>query len=277
MGIFDSGVGGLTVASALLDLLPDENIVYFGDTARYPYGSKSPEQVRQASAQVGKFLVEEFDTKLLVVACNTASAVCLSYDFGGADENRFTSPVFDDLSVPVMGVIEPSITAIAKEAEFSKVGVIATTGTVASGAYQKAMNKAAPEIDLTCLACPGFVEFVERGETDSQQAMILARRLLAPMVESKVQALLLGCTHYPYLARVISEVMGPDVALVSSADETAFAVRDMLSQTGLSVSRPAGSVQPGRRWIVSGKDKWFKELGVQRLGLPIAAVEVHSF
>lgn len=279
IGIFDSGVGGLTVASALIDLLPNENIVYFGDTARYPYGSKSSQRVRQASVQVAQFLVEQLDAKLLVVACNTASAVCLSYEQGDPtheSQSRTGNSCLDNLAIPVVGVINPGVQALAKVSKFKRIGVIATTGTVASGAYQKAMRQAAPDIELTCLACPGFVEFVERGETDSQQTMILARRLLAPLIDAKVEALLLGCTHYPFLARVIGDVMGPNVVLVSSADETAFAVRNVLAETGLGITDPHPSPAK-QRWIVSGEDKWFKELGVERLGLPIDTVEVHQF
>lgn len=297
IGIFDSGVGGLTVAAALLDLLPNEDIVYFGDTARYPYGNKSAERVRQAASQVAGFLVDEFDAKLLVVACNTASAVCLAYGPPGdaartADAaadltDQGAPPPLASPSVPVVGVIEPGVQALAKVREFRRVGVIATTGTIASGAYQQAMRQAAPEMELTCLACPGFVEFVERGEADSQQTAILARRLLAPLIDAKVEALLLGCTHYPFLARTIGQVMGPDVVLVSSADETAFAVRQVLEREGLlresrpRESRPRGSpsepAAPTRRWIVSGQDRWFKELGAEQLGLPIDTVEVRRF
>ncbi len=279
IGIFDSGVGGLTVAAALIDLLPHEHIVYFGDTARYPYGSKPAEQVRQAASQVAGFLADECGAKLLVVACNTASAVWLTCAAPDAVPDAVpavpadTASPLADLHAPVVGVIEPGVQALAKVREFRRVGVIATTGTVASGAYQRAMRQAAPEMELTCLACPGFVEFVERGEADSQQTIILARRLLAPLIDAKVEALLLGCTHYPFLARAIGQVMGPDVVLVSSADETAFAVRQVLEREGLL--RGPAAAAPTRRWIVSGQDKWFKELGAEQLGLPIDEVEVH--
>ena len=274
IGIFDSGVGGLTVAAALIDLLPGEATVYFGDTARYPYGNKSPEEVTEAATQVARLLVEQFNVKLLVAACNTASSVCLSYEVGALPGGAAGGSALADLGVPVVGVIEPGVQALAKVKEFQRVGVIATTGTVASGAYQQAMRQAAPEVELTCAACPGFVEFVERGETDSQQALILARRLLAPMLDAKVEALLLGCTHYPFLARVIGEVMGPDVVLVSSADETAFAVRQVLADMCLLAETPGEPA--ARRWLVSGDDASFRELGTQRLGLSMTNLEVHS-
>jgi glutamate racemase len=251
IGMFDSGFGGLTVARALIDLLPAEHLVYIGDTGRYPYGPRPLEEVRGFAEQITETLVREHDVKLVIVACNTAAAAGLEELQAGVD-------------VPVVGVIEPGVRSLARATHNGRVGVIGTVGTIGSGAYQQVMAELAPGLELTCAACPGFVEFVERGETRSDQVTVLAERLLAPVRDAKVDALLLGCTHYPYLARTISDVMGRDVVLVSSADETAFEVRRLLSGTALARS-PDGD--PARhRWLSSGDVAWFRQLGRQLLG-----------
>ena len=249
--MFDSGFGGLTVARALIDLLPAEHLVYVGDTGRYPYGPRPLHEVRGFAHQISDWLLEQHDVKLVIVACNTASAAAL----GGLQEQ---------LPVPVVGVIEPGVRALVEASRSRRVGVIGTVGTIASGAYQEAVAAVAPDLSLTCAACPGFVEFVERGETGSEQVHVLAERLLAPVVHAEVDALLLGCTHYPFLARTIADVMGRDVVLVSSADETAFSVRAMLEGTDLArdVSSGAGRHQ----WFSSGDVDLFRTLGRQLLG-----------
>ena len=254
VGMFDSGFGGLTVARAVIDLLPDENLVYIGDTGRYPYGPRPLDEVSGFARQITAKLVAEHDAKLVVVACNTAAAAGV-----------------DDPGVPVLNVIEPGVRSALRATVSGRVGVIGTVGTVSSGAYQRAFEAADPEerIDLTCAACPGFVEFVERGETDSDQVYVLAERLLAPVREAKVDTLLLGCTHYPFLARTISDVVGRDVVLVSSADETAFALRDTLDRLGMARSGPPA----GRHtWISSGNVNTFRDLGRRLLGPEIDSV-----
>jgi glutamate racemase len=255
IGLFDSGFGGLTVARAVIDLLPAEDLVYIGDTGRYPYGPRPLDQVRHFSRQITDKLVDEHGVKMVVVACNTAASAGL-----------------DDPAVPVMSVIEPGLRAMLRATASGRVGVIGTVGTISSGAYQRAIKHldGADDIELTCAACPGFVEFVERGETDSDQVYVLAERLLAPIREAKVDALLLGCTHYPFLARTISDVVGRDVVLVSSADETAFELRAMLEHS--SLAGPKGAV--GRhRWISSGDVCTFRSLGRRLLGPEIDQVE----
>ncbi len=249
--MFDSGFGGLTVARALLDLLPAEHLVYLGDTGRYPYGPRPLEEVHGFALQITRRLVEDEGVKLVVVACNTAAAAGLA-DLQAA------------VDVPVVGVIEPGVRSLAQATRTGRAGVIGTVGTVSSGAYQRAVAELAPGLELTCAACPGFVEFVERGETRSEQVTILAERLLAPLREAKVDSLLLGCTHYPFLARTLSDVMGRDVVLVSSADETAFEVRRLLSGTDLA--RPESEGAGTRRWLSSGDVAWFRELGRRLLG-----------
>jgi glutamate racemase len=231
IGMFDSGFGGLTVARAVIDLLPAERLVYVGDTGRYPYGPRPQPEVRAFALEVARHLVEDQGVKLLVVACNTAAAAAL-------DE---LSDSFPD--VPVVGVIEPGARALVTATHTGRVGVIGTVGTIGSGAYQRAVARLRRGVELTCAACPGFVEFVEKGETRGDQVRVLAERLLAPVCEAKVDTLLLGCTHYPFLARTISDVVGRDVVLVSSADETAFEVRARLVSEGMMGAPPtAGDI-----------------------------------
>jgi glutamate racemase len=262
IGVFDSGFGGLTVARAVIDLLPAENLVYIGDTGRYPYGPRRLDEVRRFSVQITRKLIEHHDVKLVVVACNTAAAAGLD----GVLE------LGDTVSVPVISVIEPGLRAALRASASGRVGVIGTVGTIASGAYQRALTRLdqGDEVQLTCAACPGFVEFVERGETDSDQVHVLAERLLAPIRDAKVDSLLLGCTHYPFLARTISDALGRDVVLVSSADETAFELRDLLSRSGMA------NVQEGRglhNWISSGDVGTFRCLGRRLMGPEIDQVE----
>ncbi len=263
IGMFDSGFGGLTVARALIDLLPAEHLVYVGDTARYPYGPRPLDEVREFAREIATHLVERFEVKLLIVACNTAAAAALEV-------------LQDGLAIPVVGVIEPGVRAAVSATRRGRVGVIGTVGTMASGAYQRAFevaNQAIPmnEIDLVCAACPGFVEFVERDETTGDQVHVLAERLLAPIREAKVDTLLLGCTHYPFLARTISDVVGRDVVLVSSADETAFEVRSLLMATAFA--RDPGAGPGSHRFLSSGDGEWFRQLGRRLLGPELDVVE----
>lgn len=255
IGVFDSGFGGLTVARALIDLLPKERLVYIGDTARYPYGSKRLDDVRAYAEQITQWLVDQHDVKMVVVACNTASAAALEQL-----QERF--------DVPIVGVIDAGVRSLLQVSETRSVGVIGTVGTIGSGAYQTAVEVNDATVKLTCAACPGFVEFVERGELASEQVRVLAQRLLSPVVDAKVDALLLGCTHYPFLARTIGDVMGRDVVLVSSADETAFQVRAMLERDG--TTRDGEPVNP--IFLSSGDVTEFARIGRMLLGPEVGDV-----
>ena len=261
IGVFDSGFGGLTVARAMIDLLPAEDIVYLGDTGRYPYGPRSQDEVRDFARQIARSLVEADGVKMVVVACNTAAAAAL-------DLLRF------ELNVPVLGVIEPGLRAALRATRNQKVGVIGTVGTIGSGAYQRAARSHRSRSELVCAACPGFVEFVERGETDSEQVHVLAERLLHPITEAGVDTLLLGCTHYPFLARTITDVVGRDVVLISSADETAFEVRAILEETGLGRRSAA---KGAHRFVSSGDVQTFRRLGRRLLGPELNRVESRSW
>ena len=257
IGMFDSGFGGLTVARALIDLMPGEDVVYVGDTGRYPYGPRDLDEVRGFSQQITRFLVDVCGVKLVVVACNTASAAALEL-------------LQFEFDVPVVGVINPGVRSAIAVTDNHRIGVIGTVGTIASGAYQRAVRAHRAGVELTCAACPGFVEFVEKGETDSEQVRVLAERLLDPVRQARVDTLLLGCTHNPFLARTIGDVMGREVVLVSSADETAFEVAALLEETGL-VRRTEG--KGNHRWISSGDTGWFRDLGRRLLGPELDDVE----
>jgi glutamate racemase len=260
IGLFDSGLGGLTVVRALLDLAPRERLVYFGDTGRFPYGPKPAEEVLKYALEIADVLVER-DVKMLVVACNSASAAALE-------------PLRAHVDVPVTGVIEPGVRAAQRTTATGRIGVIGTVGTIASGAYQRAATAVDPALTLTCAACPGFVEFVEAGDVESDQVHVLAERLLAPVKRADVDALVLGCTHYPLLARTIGDVMGPDVVLVSSAEETAFEVRAALAD------HPAPPVVPARNrveFVTSGDVETFRRLGARFCGPEVERVEAWAW
>ena len=256
IGMFDSGFGGLTVARSVIDLLPSEDLVYIGDTARYPYGPKPASEVRSFAIELATSLVRDFNAKLIIVACNTAASVALG-------------ELQSLLSVPVIGVVEPGAQALVEATTNNRVAVIGTVGTIASGSYESAVasasHKVLREVSLTATACPGFVEFVERDETSGQAVTELAEKLLAPIRKAGVDALLLGCTHYPYLSAVISEVMGSGVKLINSADATASEVRDVLIQNNISRSVD-DEVKSSHEFYSSGDVQHFAELGRRFLG-----------
>jgi len=261
IGVFDSGFGGLTVMRSLVDLMPNESFVYIGDTGRYPYGNKPADEVRGYAIELAESLVRDHDAKLIVVACNTAASVALD-------------ALSKSLTVPVVGVIEPGARALARVTHNGKVGVIGTVGTILSRAYDLAVESTGADVVLTSAACPGFVEFVERDQTDGDEVTLLARRLLSPVKDAGVDALLLGCTHYPFLAPVIQRVMGDGVVLVSSANETAFAVRELLESQRLAAAQDAVA---GRRFFSSGDVDWFATLGRRLLGPELGEVSAwHS-
>jgi glutamate racemase len=248
IGIFDSGVGGLTVFKEVVRSLPQEDTIYFGDTARVPYGTKSPETVIRYSRQIARYLFNR-DIKLLVVACNTASAVALS------DLQR-------EFPIPVIGVIEPGARAAAGVTRSGKVGVIGTAATVASSAYTKAIKRINPDIEVVTRACPLFVPLAEEGWVDNEVARLTAQIYLGDLKDQGVDTLVLGCTHYPILKRVIAEVMGDGVTLVDSAEETALTVAQILSGQGLLrpaeekgnhhyyvTDIPAGFIRVGNRFL----------------------------
>lgn len=259
VGIFDSGVGGLTVARAILDQLPAEPIMYVGDTLHGPYGPLPLAEVRANALRVLDHLVSE-NVKALVIACNSASAAVL-HDA----RERYAAPVVE--------VIHPAVRRAVHATRNNHVGVIGTTATVTSGAYLDAFA-ANPRLTVTQQACPRFVEFVEAGITDEAELLDVAHGYLDPIVEAGVDTLVLGCTHYPLLAGLIRHVVGDDVTLVSSAEETANDVYARLLEDNLL--RSAGSAPPVHRFLATGDPAPFAELGRRFLGPEVASVEVAS-
>ena len=250
IGVFDSGIGGLTVLRALRRRLPAESTVYLGDTARVPYGPKSPETVRRYAREAADFLLER-EVKLLVVACNTATA-------------RALPDLADALPVPVVGVIEPGARAAVGTSRGGTIGVIGTAGTIASGAYEEAIRALRPDARVAVAACPLFVALVEEGWTEGEVARLTAERYLGSLLGEGVDTLVLGCTHYPLLRPLLERVVGPDVVLVDSAEATAAAVEEELERLGIAA--PAGG-PPGRaRHYVTDDAARFREIAGRWMG-----------
>jgi glutamate racemase len=256
IGIFDSGVGGLTVARAVLDQLPHEPVVYVGDTAHGPYGPRPIAEVRALALDVLDHLVEDQRVKLLVIACNSASAACL----------RDARERYD---IPVVEVIQPAVRRAVAATRNGKVGVIGTSATIGSMAYDDAFA-AAPHVDLTTVACPRFVEFVERGDTWGGELLEVAEQYLEPVVAARCDTLVLGCTHYPLLTGVISYVVGDEVTLVSSAEETAKDVYGVLARRDLF--RADDLPAPQHRFLATGDPEPFGRLGRRFLGPEVGEV-----
>ncbi len=262
IGVFDSGLGGLTVLQALEDLLPHEHLIYLGDTARYPYGPRSVEELVAFSIQIVDHLVEVEGVKLVIVACNSATAAAL-------DVLRST------YDVPVIGVVEPGVRAAMKVTESGRVGVIGTQMTATSKVYEHTAERIRAELDLFVHPCPEFVELVERGTTRGVRARQVVADGLAPVRDAGIDTLVLGCTHFPLLGRSIGEEMGRGVTLVSSADETAFEVRSILERTGWS--RLPGDVPATHRYLTSGDPGRFARLGARFLGHALTDVQRHDW
>ena len=249
IGIFDSGIGGLTVLKELVRAMPQEDTIYLGDTARVPYGTKSPETVTRYAVEIASFLVKR-DIKLLVVACNTASAVSLE-------------TLQERLPIPVVGVIEPGARCAAGVTRSGRIGVIGTEATIKSSAYTRAIKRVNPAIEVITRACPLFVPLAEEGWTDNEVARLAARTYLAGLKEAGVDTLVLGCTHYPLLKRIIAETMGEDVRLVDSAEETARTVTEILHGRGML--RPAAE-KGNHHYFVTDVPAGFIRIGNRFLG-----------
>jgi glutamate racemase len=256
IGVFDSGIGGLTVVSEMMRQLPHESIIYFGDTARVPYGPKSPDTVRRYSHEITSFLRAE-GVKAVVVACNTATAHAL--------------PMLKaELPIPVIGVVDPGARAAVEASRGGGVGVIGTRGTIASGAYERAIHALAPGMRITARACPLFVPLVEEGWIDADATGIIAREYLAPLAEARIDTLVLGCTHYPLLKPLFERILGAGVRLIDSARETAAETGRVLDAESL---RSPASAVPRHRFIASDAPQQFLELGQRFLGTAIESVE----
>ncbi|MDA8170097.1 MAG: glutamate racemase [Nitrospiraceae bacterium] len=249
IGVFDSGLGGLTVLKEIIRNLPSEGTIYLGDTARVPYGIRSPEVVTRYSFENTRFLLSR-GIKLLVIACNTASAISLE-------------KLKQDVNIPVIGVIEPGARAALKATRNGRIGVIGTETTIRSGAYARVLASLQPEVSVFSRPCPLFVPLVEEGWVDNEVALLAAKRYLAGLVEEGIDTVVLGCTHYPLLKKTIAEVMGGAVALIDSANETAREIKEVLA--GQSLLNGAANA-PMREFYATDAPERFKLLGGRFLG-----------
>lgn len=250
IGVFDSGVGGLTVVKELIRQLPGENIVYFGDTARVPYGIKSKETVIRFSIENILFLLKQ-DVKLICVACNTVSS--------------FALPVIKHhFKVPIVGVITPGVREAVYATQNKRIGVIGTKGTIKSRSYELEIKQLEPQVKVTAVACPLFVPFAEEGWLSGKVVLDVAKAYLKPLKDARVDTVILGCTHYPLLRPVIRKVMGENVALIDSAQQVAVEVKKILAQEGLLNKNAKGK----HKFYVSDNPEWFRELAKRFLGCP---------
>lgn len=256
MGVFDSGIGGLTVAKSMFEILPNENIIYLGDTARLPYGTKSKETVIKYSIEIAKFLLNK-NVKMIVVACNTASSVALPY-------LRKLS------NVPVIGVIKPGCKAAISATDNYRIGVIGTLGTIQSYSYKTQIHKFDRNIEVFSKACSLFVQLAEDGWTENKIAELIAKEYLSEFKEFKIDTLILGCTHYPILKKVISKILGKKIKLIDSGEETAKEVKRLLEQFHLFNNKK----KPGKhKFYVTDFQKKFKDISERFLGQPLHDVK----
>ena len=240
IGIFDSGIGGLTVVSAIQEVLPNEVIYYFGDTARCPYGDKTPEQVIQFSIEICDFLVTK-GVKMIVIACNTATSAAL--------------PILASrYSIPVIGVVGPGARAAVHAGNGRRIGVIGTAVTIASKAYEKEIRRLSLDSVVHSLACPKFVPLVEQGKFEGELVEKIVRESLLPLQSTGIDTLILGCTHYPLLQSTIQKVVGDDVCLISSATETAFEVEDKLAKVHMA-RKSQSDVKAEHRYFTTGNSE----------------------
>lgn len=257
IAILDSGVGGLTVVKEVMRQLPQEKILYFGDTARTPYGPRSQEEVRAFTRQIVRFLTG-FHPKMIVIACNTATAAALE-------------DIRKRVSIPVIGVIYPGARAAIKKTRTKVVGVIGTEGTIQSRAYEHALQRISPGIRVISRACPLLVPLVETGRFGTEEAINTVRESLHPLIGEPLDCLILGCTHYPFLQPSISRVMGENVQLISSAEETAREMSAILQDKGRLAK---SDVRPRHEFFCSGDTRMFKRIAQNWLGMDIQVTPV---
>jgi glutamate racemase len=256
LGVFDSGVGGLTVVSQLFRILPQEDIIYFGDTAHLPYGSKSKEAVTRYSLEIANFLRTQ-KAKIIVVACNTASSFALS-------------SLTENIEIPVIGVIEPGAQAAIDATRNSKIGIIGTEGTINSRAFEKALKRIDKNVKVFSRACPLFVPLVEEGWLDQPETLQIAEKYLSPLKNEDIDTLILGCTHYPLLKELISRIIGREISLIDTAEATARAVQGKLGEKNLLRK---GSRKAVYKFFVSDDPDKFLQLGRRFLGKNIEKAE----
>ncbi len=259
IGVFDSGIGGLTVANEIIRQLPAESVVYFGDTARVPYGPKSPDTVRRYSQEIADFLQSQ-GVKSIVIACNTATAHALAM-------------LREKLTIPVIGVVEPGARAAVRATKTNRIGVIGTVGTIKSGAYERAIRTLNPDAIITARAAPLLVPLIEEGWNDHPASRLVVEEYLEPFNRADIDTLVLGCTHYPLLKPLIAEVLGETVQLIDSAAETASETARTLEEKALATN---DGHEPVHRFIASDDPLMFLQLGQRFLGGTMEGVEVRT-
>lgn len=247
IAVFDSGVGGFTVVRDIMALLPKENIVYVGDTARAPYGNRSAEEIIHYSDEICTYLMR-YNPKLIVIACNTATALALDY-------------LRKNYNVPIVGVINAGAKAALKVSQDGNIGVIGTTATINSRAYEGAIRKLSKTANVVSFACPLFVPLVEQGQYESQQAFDTVNAQLAPLKEQNIESLILGCTHYPFLKQLIQQSVGMHVKLIHSGYETAKQVKQILNERQLTHYSPKSITEESHIFICSGPMDLFRKMG----------------
>ncbi len=255
IGIFDSGIGGLTVFQEIAKILPEENLVYLGDTAHVPYGTKSAAAVTRYSLRNVVFLLQQ-RVKAVVVACNTASALALK-------------ELKKEFALPILGVINPGAQGALRVSRIKKIGVIGTEGTIKSGAYSEAIRLQDPKAQVTSIACPLFVPLVEEGWLEGDVVERVSQKYLHPLLQNKIDVLILGCTHYPLLKRSLQKVVGPEVSLIDSAEETANEIAQLLTEENLIRKE---NKNPRREYFVTDSPERFQRVGELFLGHPLKDV-----
>ncbi len=259
IGVFDSGIGGLTVVRSLIERLPFENIIYFGDTARVPYGIKSVETIKRYAAQITKFLIKE-DVKLLIVACNTMAAVA-------------HQSIIDLSPVPVLEVIDASVRMAIQNTKTKSIGVIGTPATINSNAYARAIHLLDKEAKVFSQACPLFVPLVEEGWLDHPATKLVAQEYLQPVIAKKIDTLVLGCTHYPLLKPLLQDILGKGVKLIDSAEAMADIAADLINTQNIGNQ---SSSPPDYDFYVSDRPYRFQTISERFLGRTLGRVELVS-
>lgn len=252
IGIFDSGVGGLTVLREIMRQLPNEDVVYLADTARVPYGGRPPEEIIKINNEIIPFLID-YGAKLIMMACGTSSAIAYPV-------------VKDKYKVRIIGLIEPGARAAVAATHSGIIGLIATVGTVNSNAYQKALLSLKKDVKVEAQACPLFVPLVEGGFIEAEETKRVAREYLKPLLKEKIDTLILGCTHYPHLAKILRERTGPNVVFIDPAEEAVADAKKLLKKAGTMKSKTS---QPRYEYLVTGSVVQFQDLGSRLLGKPI--------
>ncbi len=256
IGMFDSGVGGLTVLREVIKILPGEDVLYFADTGRVPYGGRSPQEIININHELIDYLIDQ-GAKIIIMACGTSSSIAFSL-------------MKEKYKLPIVGLVGPGAAAAVRASMSGKIGIIATVGTVESGAFKKEIISIKPGAEVYAQGCPLFVPLIEGGFTEAEETKRAAKEYLEPLIKAKIDALILGCTHYPHLEKIIREIVGPGVTLVDPAIETVKEASDILKKKSLLSDRTG---PPTYSYFISGSVPQFKDLGSKLLGKPIVSAK----